>query len=60
MGVGPAVAVADGAAAYTHLLDPRPWYKNNRTLASVYHRILCLLLIPGLLLLNFWIAVMYV
>ncbi|KAG0701572.1 general substrate transporter [Suillus ampliporus] len=29
MGVGPAV-VSKGSAAYTHLLDPRPWYKNTR------------------------------
>ncbi|OJA10001.1 hypothetical protein AZE42_03823 [Rhizopogon vesiculosus] len=29
MGAGPAV-VANGATAYSHLLDPRPWYKNTR------------------------------
>ncbi|KAH7889037.1 general substrate transporter [Phlebopus sp. FC_14] len=31
MGAGPAV-VSESAAAYTNLLDPRPWYKNTRLL----------------------------
>ncbi|KIJ60059.1 hypothetical protein HYDPIDRAFT_32632 [Hydnomerulius pinastri MD-312] len=30
MGAGPAI-VSEGTAAYTHLLDPKPWYKNTRT-----------------------------
>lgn len=29
MGAGPAV-VAERTAAYAHLLDSRPWYKNTR------------------------------
>lgn len=33
MGAGPAV-IARGPAGYTHLLNPRPWYKNTRTLLT--------------------------
>ncbi|KAH7928917.1 general substrate transporter [Leucogyrophana mollusca] len=31
MGAGPAI-VSSGTAAYTHLLDTKPWYKNTRLL----------------------------
>ncbi|EGO26001.1 hypothetical protein SERLADRAFT_355924 [Serpula lacrymans var. lacrymans S7.9] len=42
MGAGPAV-VSSGTTAYTHLLDPKPWFKNTRVLILNFWIVLMLI-----------------